>query len=508
MNDSVQLFGRILRDRGRCYRRFLAANAFVLFVLGPLILGGTWWVLDRYLEMARVPLAAGLAGSPSPGPLGLFLVALVTTLGLPATRRELFPQRTAEVCLEALPIREGVRFHVALFACWAHQGAVWVVAMASLVALRGSLPPLAETAGWGLRLGAVLLTLALGEMVLIQTRLRLAGGRRGLAVAFVVAAAAMTAAVAAGAAWPRYLLLPWWSGAAGMEAAVAAALDVAPMSSAMAGILWWATTTALLYGAAAFLYLTFRRRDLERAESLVRPARSGLGAFVLRFAERSLRRVASGQGEAFIALLVRDLLMVGRRFSPVVYLAAAFSTLCLAATHLAVPGLELAATARWRLLLLGSLVAVFCSVALVPLVLKSQLSRLWIEKSTAVTPQAIWRTKLGLALVLALGPATLATLLLLLSPLPTVDGAARGWIVLQFLAASFVLTTIVGLASFEIAAQPVLGLIFGSFVGLAVASLFIFYPLVWWIWILFYGWAAGKLAERASRQVYLTEVER
>ena len=87
MESSLYLLVRILGERLRSYRRLLAANAFVLFLLGPLILGGTWWVGDRYLEMARGPLRAHLAASASPGALGLGVALLAKkTTALPTCR--------------------------------------------------------------------------------------------------------------------------------------------------------------------------------------------------------------------------------------------------------------------------------------------------------------------------------------------------------------------------------------------------------------------------------------
>ncbi len=505
----MKLLVRILRDRLRAYRRFLAANLFVVFLLGPLILVGTWWVADHYVEAARGVLKVHLATSSSPGALGLGIAGLVTALSLPATRREVFPHKSEHRCLEALPVGEGVRFHVALLASWGHQAPAWIVLSAAFLALGAGAAPVGDQLVRGLVLAVALLPLALGQMVLVQVRLRFAGLRSLTALAAAVAAAAGTAAVA-GALWPRWLLLPWWSSAAQVEALAAAALADKRPPVAVAGAAWWVATTLVLYPTAAWLFLTFRRRDLERAQSLTRPSRSGVGALLLGLG-RALKptvagRFAAGSGDALGALLWRDFLQVGRRFSPAVYLAAAFSLLCLALTHLVLPGLPLAPTDRWRLMLVGSVLAVYCAVTLVPLVLKHQLPRLWIEKSTAVEPDALWRTKLGLGLGLAVVPTVAAALLLAVSDAAPEGGVVVG--VLQFLAASVVVSSIVGLAAFEIAAQPVLGLVFASFVGLALAGLFIFYPVAWWMWAVFFGWAAGKLAERAPRQVYLTKVER
>jgi hypothetical protein len=335
-------------------------------------------------------------------------------------------------------------------------------------------------------------------MVLVELRLRFAGWRSLTILAAVLGAGAVAAA-ATGAAWPRWLLLPWWTPAAQIETLTAAALAAERPATAAGGALGWTTTTLVLYAVAGWLFLTYRRRDLERAATLSHRSHRRRSTLATLFA-RWKRTDAVG------ALLWRDLLQVGRRFSPAVHLAVALSLLCLALTHLILPGLALAPTDRWRLMLVGSVLAVYCGVTLVPLLLKHQLPRLWIEKSTSVEPDALWRAKLGLGLALAVVPTLLAGILLALSDAAPPGGHLVG--VLQLLASSFVLSSLVGLAAFEIAAQPVLGLVFASFVGLALAGLFIFYPVAWWMWLVLYGWAAGKLAERAPRQVRLTAVER
>lgn len=483
----------ILRGRLLAYRRHLAANAFTVFVLGPLILGGTWWVADRYVEAARGVLRTHLAAGSSPGALGLGIAVLVTVLLLPTTRREVFPVRSEHhylehYCLEALPVGEGVRFHAALLASWGHQAPAWVVLAAAFLALGADAAPAGRLLAGGLLLAVALLPLALGQMVLVQVRLRL-GPRSGTALVAAVVAAAGSAA--AGAAWPRWLLLPWWATAAQIEALAAASLhqDVPP--AAVAGALGWTATTLVLYAVSAWLFLAFRRRDLEKAPRLRRA---------------SLGRAFRGS-DALGALMWRDFLQVARHFSPAVYLAAASSLLCLALTYLVLPSLPLAPDDRFHLTLVGSVLAVYCAVTLVPLLLKHQLPRLWIEKSTPVSPETLWRAKVGLSLGLAAVPTLVAAVLFVVSD-ATPEGGLPVVGVFQLLAAAFVLSSMVGMAAFEIAAEPVLGLVFATFVGLALASLFILYPIAWWMWSILYGWAAGQLAGRAPRRIQFTEVER
>lgn len=482
----------ILRYRLRAQRRALAADAFPILVLGPLIAGGALWVADLYLGLARAGLAALLAsggrpGVPDGGALGYGAALLLTALALPAAQRELFPVRSPGGYLDALPVPESVRFHVALAACWSRQLPVCGVLLATLYALADGAATAAELVAWTLRLLAAVVPATLIAMAAAQARVRLgtlrSGGGRLLAA---------TAALA-GALWllppgvRLHLLLPWRATAAQLETVMGEALAVPVPSSAAA----LAATVAALYAGAGWLFVRFRRRDLERAEHLFRSAAAG----ELRL------RLLRGRRSPLRTQLTRDLLLIGRRFSGAVYLAAALAVLAVAATVLLLPGLDLAPPWPRRLAIIGSLVAVLVLVALVPLLLRHQLPRFWLEKSTGVAPEEIWRVKVWLARVLAL-PGVVAGAALLGS-LPG-DG---WWIaVLQLLAGSWIVASVVGLAAFEIAEHPVLGLAFSALVGLALAALFVLYADVWWLWGTFYVVVAGKLGERASVRVRLLEV--
>ena len=159
-----------------------------------------------------------------------------------------------------------------------------------------------------------------------------------------------------------------------------------------------------------------------------------------------------------------------------------------------------------RLLVAGPTLSVLALTSLVPFVLAYQLPRFWMEKSTGVALEAVWRSKLLLAALLAVGPLLvgLALIVLLHPGHPLATAAAC----LQLIASATVVSSIVGLAVFEIAEQPFMGLTFGALVGLAVAALFVFYPAAWWLWLVVYGYLAAQIAGRASRRVRFTEVTR
>ena len=484
----MRLFVLVLLARLRVLGRFLSANAFVVFVLGPLLIGAALWIVDRYLPKVRDPLADLLAGG-SPGPLGLALALAMTGLTVPAVTRELFPTRAADGVLDVLPVPEAVRFPLSLAAVAARLLLLAALLAVVLVALSGWRWTLA--AGIGPRLAAAVLTLAPLALLAAAGRVRLLGTPGSEIRAAMGLAVALGGVLLLEPATRLVLLTPWWSAAAQLEAALGAALA---LSAAPAGLTALAATVLVLGLASAGLVLGFRRRDLERAESLVWRRRG-----------RS-RRVRLGRRPVG-AQLTRDLRLVARRFSPAVVLAAAVALVFVAAAVLVVPSLGLKLVVTQRITIATTLGAVLSLSALVPLVLRHQLPRFWIEKSTPVRWEEVWLAKAWLAPLLA-SPAAAAGAAALVVLAAEHGGAGLGTALLQLAAAAWVIASVVGLSAFEIAEQPVLGLIFSAMVSLAIAALFLVAPQVWWMWTVLWAAVAGKLAERATQRVRLMEIER
>lgn len=492
--------------RALTLRRYLAASFFPIFVLGPLIVGAGLWIAERYLYLVREPLAAVVASDATPGVTAFALALLLTVLALPAVEREIFPHRSADACLDALPVPEAARFHVALAAGWVRQLPACAVLLVALVALSETRVGLATLGSWTLTLLGAFVPLTLLAMAASQARVRCgtlrAGGYRLLAA--LAAGAGGLGFLAPADRW--LVLLPWRGVAVELRTVLGEALAVPASVSAARGLAELAATALAAYLVSGWLFTRFRRRDLERAAALAWRSRSAREARTLPRLAAGLRRlpVARG-GPAVAAQLGRDLLLVGRRFSPAVYLAAGLALVIVAAVFLVLPGLGFGGLWTRRLAVLGVAAAVVSLVALVPLLLKHQLPRLWLEKTSAVPPQEVWRAKLWLARLLAAPAAVLGGALLW-----TLPGGAEpglGVALLQLLAASWIVASMVGYAAFEIAAQPVLGLLFSSLVGLALAALFVFVPEVWWMWGALYLYLAGKLAARATGRVGWTEVE-
>ncbi|MEM7356543.1 MAG: hypothetical protein AAF657_37350 [Acidobacteriota bacterium] len=511
----------ILRYRLRALGRAIRAHGFEIFCLGPVIVGGTLWVADRNLGHLREPLTqrveAGVITAAQLEVASLVLALLLVAISLPACFRELYGHRRAAGVLDTLPVSEPVRFYVSL----ALEGIRCLPALVVLLILAGALggeilPPLSVLIERVIRLLGALIVLAMARlvttMVLVHwrsvtpSRWQTAGRWLGLTTYLALGLVAPHPAL-------TLLLLPWLAPAAQLEVVVRQALGVRSEAMTPWGEPWALAVTALvLLLLSRALYLAWRRRDLEVASRLTVEPRSTAGEHP-RAGAGLLPQLFSGLAppgrfgmtRPLAAQIVRDLGLVRRRFSLAVplSLAAALVFQAIAATLLLDARLD--PLWRQRLAVVGLTLSALAAVALVPFLLKHQLPRFWIEKSIGVELEQIWRAKLWLAGLLATAPFLAGALLLALTP--DFGAVTKVTIILQLGAATLAVASILGLAVFEIAAQPLLGLVFGSLVGLAMAALFVFYPQGWWLWLVFYGYVAGQIAGRATRRVRLVEVE-
>ena len=503
---------RILAARSRIFVRFLRRHAFVLFVLGPMIVGAVAWVGERYLDLLRGPLSDLLLSTDGSGriewdPRAALLVAwaLVGVLW-PSTVREIYGRGgDGQDLLDALPVPERDRFMVGA-AVVAARAVGLVAALAALLWALDRSPDGVSFAGLLPLAGAAAVQVAWLTMIGVAGTVRL-GWTAGRGLIFVVLGVGLLGTVGLSYAPGRMLVVPWlWPGEV-LVAILARAL--ASSGEATAPTAWPALTLAdpavlgagllLSLGGAALLSLRFRRADLERARQVERSWRGGAGSGSM------WRLLAAKVAIAEGAQLRRDLLMIRRRFSPVVTLAG--STALAAWLGAAAVAHDAALPETWRLramILLGT-VACLASVSIVPFLLKAQLPVFWLEKSTGVALEHVWRTKLVLSGLAALPSLVLGSALLFgLGPgeaLEVVYAAGR------LALCCMMVSVLVGISVFEIAEQPVLGLLLSSFVAGGVSSLMIFYPAAWWLWLVFFGYFASQLAARASRRVRYTEAE-
>jgi len=491
----------ILRYRLRAFLRGVRAHGFEIFFLGPMIVGGALWVADRNLGHLREPLTtlfeAQLAGQSLFGaqmlnPVSLSGVLLWIALGMPATLRELYGQRRVGGFLDTLPISERSRFHASLGVELTRTLPTVLVLLVALGALGGQLVPNATVMGeriW--RLLAALPCLVLARLV---AALVVAHWRHPEQIAqigrWLAGAAGLGLALVAPYPAFRLLLLPLLAPTTQLEITAFAALGVAGRTFGVWAELWTlALTTVGLYVVALPLYLAWHRRDLEIARRLMTVGEN-----------RRLRT----RGLCWPWLINRDAKLILRRFSPAVLTSASLALIVQGGVLTVLFDPEMPALWRQRLAVCGITISVLAIVALLPFLLKFQLPRFWIEKSTGVDLDQVWKTKLWTAALLALLPWATGSLLLIAAP--DLELTARLTALLQLAATSWVIASIIGLAVFEIAAQPLLGLVFGSLVSLAVAGLFIFYPPASWLWIPLYGYVASQIAGRATRRVRLLEV--
>ncbi|MEL7060127.1 MAG: hypothetical protein AAGN46_08900 [Acidobacteriota bacterium] len=478
---------RVVRARRRVARRRLRDEAYALGVLAPIILGGSLWIGERGLSTARDLCARLLSSAPQAVEV---ILALTVAAALHAgTRRELFGRE--HDLLDALPVREIDRAGAALVIVCARAAAPAFAVLAAA----WFLAPAVVDPRWGVWIGLAALGAAAAAILDLLIVLLLARARLLRTEVVVAGGAALLLALSVEALAP--LLTPWrWAGRP-LRRLMDEALAIVPTAAPASGSLdpWTAGFAVVgLSIVGSLAVFGTRRSALERVQAADRPRRLPIDGLL-----RPL-------GMTSRALLVRrDLRLVLRRFSPVVGLATLAVGVALAATaSLAADPLP-NAPVGWALRapLAPLALAALAAASLVPFLIREQLPLLWIEKSLGVAPRTVWLAKATLTAVLAAGPAIFgAALIAGLGGGEAIDrvlAAALGLLVMVAVAGT------VGLASYEIASQPMLGLLLGGLFGLAIAGLLIVYPRAWWLWMGLWGYVASQLAGRADRQVEIAE---
>jgi len=419
------------------------------------------------------------------------LAWLLTTLALPATLRELFGPTAVAWVLDSAAVPPAVRYRTALAGVLV-RGLPAALFLVLLAILASPSPTLAAVGMWTLRALAALVTLGV-----LQIPLALLLVRRGwLSSPHLLAALGLISAILY-VPGLHILIAPWAAPAAHLRMLLLDALDApAPAGDGWLVAPWTATVPILVLSIAIFWSLggwAFTRWHREELTASRRTPQR-------RYGGARSKTSTSPLG----ALVRRDLHLLRRRFSPAVAIAMGSAiAIDLAVLLLLLDG-RLPLLWLRRLAVLGGTLAVLAACALLPFLVRHQLARLWIERSSGVDTELLWRAKLRTAGWLAAPVFGMGAMVL--TRLPGHDAMAIAGAVLQLAAASLVVASMVGLAVFELAEQPVLGLVFSAFVALAVASLFVFYPKAWWLWLILYMYLAGQIAGRAGRQVRLLEI--
>lgn len=493
-------FRLILRYRSLSFRRWLKANSFTLFVLGPLILTGFYLMLEPYL--VKLTALAGFAPSRWPIAdlrlLSLALTILLIAASLSATLKDVYATHSADASLDALPIPPPVRFNVTLLIRFLKNLLAWLVL---LVLLRRLSDERAVGVASTLTHAALMLAAFLNIAVLqILATLALVHYQL-FSLGRIVVQAVLLLLLVALTRWHEWFitpLLPLAAPALIFQKSFGEALGRSE-HEASAGMLVVIALLAfgVLYFVAQFVYQQWRDDDRELArDALLQRSRRR------EWLPGLLTRLLS---EPIASQVIRDWRLTRRGFSSAVYLAIGFLLLFQGALVLASQRYELSAEWFTRLVLVCGAFSVFSLTALAPLLLKYQLPYFWVEKSTGVSPELVWKSKFWYARLMAV-PAWLVSVAVAL-PLGSFSLVDQVWLVLKLLVIAFVVASLVGVMAFEIASRPLLGLIFSGLAALAVASLFIFYWRFWLLWLYGYVMGVHYLGERARSRVSFTEVE-
>jgi hypothetical protein len=449
--------------------RWARENLYALLVLGPLVLGMTYFGVGRMVrEAVWSPTEAQTLAA------GVLAAACLVALSLSRASVEVYHVRRPEWVLDALPVSTGVQLSAALLRRAGRASAAGATALVLRWLAGGS---------FGARVFAscalLVCVLASGEVLSALVWVRWSH-RRGAA-----RAVALTLTVAACAA-----------AAGGLLASV-----VRPGGLTLSGVdvlLVCGALTAVAQAALAFaVHARWRAADAEFAQRL--SARERWGAVVESFARRACRN-----HETLAAQLARDLRLVLRGFSSAVYAAAGVGVLLIALLVALLLGDVLAegevegfGSMTWLPTVLAvkfaCVLAAAALSALVPVLVAHQEPHLWLERSVGLKGEDAWRAKLYLARVVT-APAALAAWLA-----GVACGAVPAAYALPLLAECawlwWLVSTAAGGLAFEMPAQPGLALILVLCAGLAAGGLTAF---LWPIGLAIYGFAVQPLCMRGA----------
>ncbi len=255
----------------------------------------------------------------------------------------------------------------------------------------------------------------------------------------------------------------------GLTAAAAGAWTALP--AALAAALAWAAARSLSGGQPLELAAGSRQSmSRRRRGSLAAPRRPG----------------------AIRSQLLRDLLLTRRFFSPAVFFAAAGALAALALAW----DLRDSAGARWSaaIVLAGCALAALALSSLAPLLLRWQIPRFWLERSSPVQADSIWKTKVRYASFVSLPPALVA--LPMLAALPGENFAV---LAAQAPVVALTVSSAVVLLMFEAVDRPALGLTLAGLLGFGFAGSYVlFWEYAPWV-VLLHAYALHALANRARQ---------
>jgi hypothetical protein len=451
----------ILLHRARIGGRWIWENAFTLFVMGPLILGGAGLIFQPTIEAAARVLREGADGfavrNEAAAAGALFALLLVARFS--GTVRDVYALDGADHYLDGLPVPRLTRFHVALVVRILKAAPLAAAALFVQVISRPPGASIASTAGGGL-LPLVASAVALGvvetAVAIVLVRLRVLGAVR--LVVFAVLAVVSAA------------LLADWLGRGAIFVAFAA------------------------YPIAAFGYVRWRTEDRERAREALARARRTPVRFE-RIADRMLGPCAGAQ-------LLRDLRLVRRGFSTTAYIAAAAAIL--------IPGLAVWAanqygfTTEWlaRVVESATILSSFALATITHALVHYERPRVWIDLTSGAEPSELPRAKRWTGRILAVPAAGLGWAAALAAGLPL---DPMEIFKLAFLV--WATATLTSVLCYEVAERPAAGLVLSFLPAVGISLMFVFYPSFSGIWFAMYYYVSTNLFERARHKVAVLTAE-
>ncbi len=461
--------------------RWAVRHIYTWLVLGPVVLGLTWFTISRLSD--NLPAwrpSLGLALS-----LATLFVLCLTALNLSRASIEIYHLKRPESFFESFPLSPALHLNAALairitrtLVAGVVVIEVWSLSGETALTNPRSLPPLALF---------VILT-ALTQLFAGLNWIHW-GHRRNLRAAAIALVIIIFTSIAAGE-----LLV----------------LSLEPNSvSRLTGVLSMAASAflcALVYLITQRLHARWRAADIEFVKRLQDANRRSI------FSVRIFRRWF---GAKVAAELARDLQLTVRAFSSAVYVALGISVLWLFALFIALTArlLPLAASviplgpddasgfnATWRPSVMavkaGCALVVVSLSALTPVLVAYELPHLWLERSLGTTGLEIWQAKLWYTRMVS-APAPIIVWLL-----GFVSAEVPLYYAIPLLAESLFLwwlvSSLMGSLSFEMPNRPGLAIIFMVTVGLAGGALA---ALLWPFGIIIYFQAMHGLPERGRARV-------
>jgi hypothetical protein len=459
--------------------RWAREHLYVLLVLGPLVLGMTYFGVGRMVSGAEWSLSSQQAIA-----LAVLVAGYLLVSSMSRAAAELYHTRRPESLFDTLPI--GAETLLAAALVRRIVGSVGVAAVAAVArGLLGGGP-------WDLvslpAIALLVLVLSLGELFAALEWVHW-GSRRKVSKA--------AAGVALGGACALV---------AGLLLLAVVRPDRLTEGSRLIALVAGLTMTFALAPLVFALHGRWRVGDLEHAKRL--HARDRWGGW----AERVARRASGGKPiPAVSAQLARDLRLTLRGFSSAVYAVGTVAALWLVALLAVLETVEFPAPlaaaqswagATWLPAVLATkaacVLACVSLVCLVPVLVAHQVPHLWLERVTGAHASEVWRAKLYYARVLAL-PAALATW-----AVGVFGGAVPVFYTIPLLAEHlwlwWIVSTLAGGLAYEMPDQPGLSVVLVACACLAAGG---FTAFVWPMGLALYAFGLPQLLLRGQHRTHL-----